>query len=136
MPNVTSRSSLINRLQRGRKARQDFVASHLSRTIAFQIRAFREQLGWSQKDLGDALGTSQNAIYRLESPRLTRPTMTTLKKIAATMDVAVIVRFVPYDELVDWVSGTPRLERGLRSAALDVRSVFAKKRRRGTRMTS
>lgn len=65
---------------------------------------------------------NQNAVYRLESPTYGKATLTTLKKIAAAMDVALIVRFVPYSELVDWASGTPRVNAGLDYEAIAVPS--------------
>jgi len=80
----------------------------------------RERLGWTQSVLAEKLDTNQNAVYRLESPDYGKATLTTLKKVAAAMDVALVVRFVPFSELVDWVSGTPHLSNGLDYSALNV----------------
>lgn len=63
---------------------------------------------------------NQNAISRLESSDYGKPTITTLKRLAAAMDVGLIVRFVPFSEMVDWVSGTPRTISGLTTSALAV----------------
>lgn len=120
--NLSSRDSLITRLRRGKKTREQFVDSHLARTVAHQIRAMRDNADWSQGELGEKIGSNQNAIYRYELPDYGKHTLTTLKRIAAAFDVALVVRFVPFSELVDWVSGTPRVERGLRSEALNVES--------------
>lgn len=117
--NLNSQPDLIARLRRGSKTRQYFVASHLSKTLAFQVRALRDKRGWTQKDLGEHAGSTQNGVYKLES-MVGSPTLTTLKKIAAAFDVALIVRFVPFSELVDWVSGRPRVERGLRSSSFTI----------------
>ena len=65
---------------------------------------------------------NQNAISRLESSNYGKPTITTLKRLAASMDVGLIVRFVPFSEMIDWVSGTPRTVEGLTSIALTVPS--------------
>jgi len=111
--NLTSRESLIDRLRRGRDARVRFVASHLSKGLAFQIRALRDRENWSQGQLADEVDTNQNAISRLESPNYGRATITSLKKIAAAFDVGLIIRFVPFSQMVDWVSGTPHLDEGL-----------------------
>lgn len=62
----------------------------------------------------------QNAISRLESPDYGKPTLTTLKRLAAALDVALVVRFIPFSEMVDWVSGTPRLQDGLSADTLGV----------------
>ena len=117
---LSSKASLVQRMRRGKKPRQQFVESHLTKTLAYQIRATRESLHLSQSDLAELVATNQNAIYRLESPSYGRPTLTTLKRIAAAMDVALIVRLVPFSELVDWVSGTPRVNRGIATGALAV----------------
>jgi transcriptional regulator with XRE-family HTH domain len=118
--NLSSRGSLISRLHRGKRTREQFVDSHLARTVAHQIRAMRDEADWSQDELGEKIGSNQNAIYRYELPDYGKHTLSTLKRIAAAFDVALVVRFVPFSELVDWVSGTPRLERGLRNSALKV----------------
>jgi hypothetical protein len=72
--------------------------------------------------MADEIETSQNQIYRLENPTASNPTITTLKKVAAAFDVALVVRFVPFSQLVDWVSGTPFVDRGLSTASLSVPS--------------
>jgi transcriptional regulator with XRE-family HTH domain len=110
------------RLRRGRSARTQFVDSHLAKTLAFQLRATRDKLGWNQEKLASESGMTQHAISRLESPGYGKPTLTTLKRLAAAMDVGLVVRFVPFSELIDWVSGTPRTIEGLTAAALAVTS--------------
>lgn len=119
---LVSRASLIARIRRGRLAREQFVESHLAKTISHQVRAIRDRLGWSQEDLAREANMTQNAISRLESASYGKPTLTTLKRLAAALDVALIVRFVPFSELVDWVSETPRTMRGLTNEALAVPS--------------
>jgi len=118
--NLNSRQSLISRLRRGKATRHRFVESHLAKNIAHQIRAIRDKLGWSQEKLATESGMNQNAISRLESADYGRYTLSTLKRLAEAMDVALIVRFVPFSELVDWVSGTPRVIEGLGTRALSV----------------
>ena len=65
---------------------------------------------------------SQNNISRLESPDYGRHSLTSLKKLAAALDVALAVRFVPFSQYVDWLSGTPFLDEGIRPEALAVPS--------------
>jgi hypothetical protein len=50
------------------------------------------------------IGTTQNQIYRLENPAKTKPTISTLKKIANVFDVALVVHFVPFGHLIDWAA--------------------------------
>lgn len=118
--NLNSRQSLVARLRRGRKARQQFVESNLNKGIAFQIRAIRDRLGWSQERLAEEVDMNQNAVSRLESSDYGKQTLTTLKRLAGALDVGLVVRFVPFSEMADWVSGTPYLNLGLRPEALAV----------------
>ena len=120
--NLSSKRSLWARLRRGSDARARFVESHLSKNLAFQIRAMRDQTDWTQEQLAEKVGTNQNAISRLENPNYGKATITTLKRIASVFDVALVVRFVPFSQLVGWVSGTPFLDRGLSSESLTVPS--------------
>jgi hypothetical protein len=65
---------------------------------------------------------TQNAISRLESSTYGKATVTTLKRLASVYDVALIVRFVPFSYLVDWVSGIPQVDFGISSSSFDVPS--------------
>ena len=119
---LNSRNNLIRRLNRSKDARARFVDSHLSKGIAFQIQALRDEKGWSQQELAERIGSNQNAVYRLENPNYGKPTLTTLKKVAAAFDVAVVVRFISFGQFVDWLTETPYAELGLRPEALAVPS--------------
>ncbi len=116
--NFPSRRTLWSRLKRGVDARARFVESNLCKNLAFQIRALRDREGWSQEQLGEKVGMNQNAISRLESPFYGKATLTTLKRIASAFDVALIVRFVPYGQLIDWVTGTTFVDGGMSSDSL------------------
>jgi transcriptional regulator with XRE-family HTH domain len=118
--NLVSSKSLWSRLRRNPETRTRFVESHLSKTLALQIRILREQTRWSQEELARRVGMNQNAISRLEHPGYGKATITTLKRIASAFDVALVVRFQPFSQLVDWVSGTPFWEKGLSSESLGV----------------
>ncbi len=119
---LISKKALIGRLTIGPEARVRFVESHLNKGLAFQIRGLRNREDWSQQNLADKLNSNQNAVSRLENPNYGRPTITTLKKIAAVFDVALVVRFVPFSQIVDWVTGTPHTDPGLTPETLDVPS--------------
>jgi len=74
---------------------------------------------------------TQNAISRLENPYYGKATLTTLKRIAAIFDVALIVQFVPFSQLVNRVSGTPYVEHGLSPESMNVSS-FEEEKEQGT----
>ena len=82
--------------------RQAFVSAQISNGLPFQIRTTREDRGWTQGELAERAGMSQEAVSRLESFTYGKFTLSTLKRLAAALDVALIVRFVPFSELVDW----------------------------------
>jgi transcriptional regulator with XRE-family HTH domain len=98
-----SRTRLINRLK-DKESRDAFVSSHIDTGLSFQIRALRKKEdNMSQAELAEKLGTSQNAICRLENPGYGKASIRTLKKIASVFDVALIVRFVRFSTLTNEV---------------------------------
>jgi transcriptional regulator with XRE-family HTH domain len=123
--NLNSREGLIARLRRSKEARRQFTDSHVNKAICHQLRAIRDALGWSQERLAQETGMNQNAISRLESADYGRPTITTLKRLAAALDVSLIVRFAPFSEVVDWVSGTRHVNEGLTGDSLAVKTFAA-----------
>jgi transcriptional regulator with XRE-family HTH domain len=76
-----------------------FVEENIKTGIAFQVRALREQRGWSQGELGRLAGKPQNVISRLENPDYGRFTIQTLLDIARAFDVALLVKFASFSEL-------------------------------------
>jgi transcriptional regulator with XRE-family HTH domain len=119
---LISRKGLLERTRRGQKARSQLVASNLSEGIAFQIRATRDKQHMSQADLAQKSGMTPNNLCRLESPDYGKQTISSLKRIADALDVALIVRFVPFSQYIDWLSGTSRLDEGLNADSLAVDS--------------
>jgi transcriptional regulator with XRE-family HTH domain len=122
--NLNSLEILHRRLKRSKEARTQFVSSQIDKGIAYQIRALRDRQDLSQERLSEIVGMNQNAISRLESPRYGRPTISTLKRLAAAFDVGLIVRFVRFSQLVNWVSGTPFLDSGLCTESMAVPSFY------------
>jgi transcriptional regulator with XRE-family HTH domain len=97
-----SKKDLLESLK-GKKFRDSFVSARVDGGTAFQVRYMREKEGWTQGELARRLGTSQNAVWRLESPNYGKASISTLKRIASTFNVALVVRFVRFSELVDHV---------------------------------
>lgn len=78
-------------------------ATEVATTIATQIRLLREKEHWTQTELGQRTGNKeQSTISQLENPNYGRYALATLKRLATAFDVALVVRFVPFSELVDW----------------------------------
>jgi transcriptional regulator with XRE-family HTH domain len=116
------KNSLLRRLERGVEARAQFVDSHINKGVAYQLRAMREGREWSQAQLAQVVDMPQTAISRLESSKYGKHTITTLKRMAKVYDVGLEVRFVPFSKLLNRISGTPFIEQGITSDALDVPS--------------
>jgi transcriptional regulator with XRE-family HTH domain len=81
-----------------------FVAEEIATGLPFQLRAMRQARGWSQQELAERAGMTQEGISRLESLNYGRFTLTTLKRLASAFDVALVVRFEPFGRLVDWAA--------------------------------
>jgi len=89
---------------RDKPYRDTFVAAHLSTNIAAQIQTIREQRGWTKKQLAQKAGMAPSRITVMEDPSYENFTLTTLKRLASAFDVALIARFTPFSDLVDWVA--------------------------------
>jgi transcriptional regulator with XRE-family HTH domain len=98
---VTTRAQKIAKLK-NKEYRDAFIGSQISIGLPFQIRALREQKGWKQSDLAKNTGMLQPRISAIEAPGGAKFTIETLRRLASAFDVALIVRFVPFSELVDW----------------------------------
>ncbi len=62
--------------------------------LAMKITALREQKGLSQQQLAKLMGTSQQAISRIESGEYEGFTLKTLEKVAAATGMKVKIDFV------------------------------------------
>lgn len=93
-------SKLSNKL-RDPKYRTAFVASQINISIPFQIKAIlRNRPGWTQDTLAARAGMLQPRISDLMTPGKARPNIETLRRIAAAFDCGLMVRFVPFSELM------------------------------------
>jgi transcriptional regulator with XRE-family HTH domain len=119
---LISRKNFLQRIRRSKEARAKLVANNLSEEIAFQIRATRDAQGLTQADLASEAGMSQNNFSRLESPEYGKHSLSSLKRVAEALDVALVVRFVPFSQYIDWLTGTPFLDYGSRPESLAVSS--------------
>jgi transcriptional regulator with XRE-family HTH domain len=84
--------------------REAYVEAHAKDTVAFQLRQMRKALEWEQKDIAAKLGNPklQPMISRYENPDYGKYSVTTLLELARVFDVALIVRFARFSELLRW----------------------------------
>jgi len=95
-------SKLFSKLA-NKKYRNLFVASQINKGIPFQMRALRAARKMKQSDLAILAGTTQTVISRIENNGAGNLSVKTLLKLAEAFDVALVVRFEPIDNLIDWV---------------------------------
>jgi transcriptional regulator with XRE-family HTH domain len=84
--------------------RDAFVGAEISTTLPFQIRSIREKRGWTQGQLAQRSHHAQPTISKMERAGYDQFTLTTLKRLASAFDCGLLVRFVPFSQLVDWSS--------------------------------
>jgi|SRR5216117_3307627 ribosome-binding protein aMBF1 (putative translation factor) len=73
---------------------ETYAAASLALRVGEQIRAAREAVGLSQRDLAQRMGTSQAAIARLEAGAV-GATLTTLQRAAVALDLLITVELRP-----------------------------------------
>jgi transcriptional regulator with XRE-family HTH domain len=107
-PDLTIRQRLLAKF-RSRKRRRAFAEQDVGSTVAAQIYALRQKHDMTQEELARQTEMSQARISVLEDPNYRKVNVGTLQRIAAAFDVALIVRFVSFWELLDWtVTGAQR----------------------------
>ena len=85
--------------------RREWAEEHVGVGLAFQIRALRESRGLTQEGMGRLANKAQGTISQWENPNYGRYSLSRLRELAAAFDVGLLVRFVPFSELVDWTAG-------------------------------
>jgi len=88
--------------------RDALVSEAIDAGLPFQIRAMREAKEWTQHKLGKLTGIGQTGVSRIEDPSYGKMTLSTLKTLASAFDVALLVRFVPFSQLMDLNSTDPK----------------------------
>lgn len=106
--NTTIKQRLLQKF-RNRKRRRSFAEQDLGTTVAAQIYALRQKHDKTQERLAEETEMSQARISVLENPNYRKFNVGTLQRVAAAFDVALIVRFVSFGELLDWtVTGSQK----------------------------
>lgn len=102
--NLTSLAKLARGF-RDFESRHLQVAADVHLGIPLQIRVMREAREWNQTQLAEKIGTTQNAISRLESSDYGKPNVKTLLRLAEAFDVALLVKFVPFSRFAEVLDG-------------------------------
>lgn len=86
--------------------RDEYARSTVTAWVVHQLRALREERGWTQADLGEKAGKAQSAIGRFESESYGNWNANTLHELARAFDVALQIRFISWPEFMTWTSDT------------------------------
>lgn len=97
-----STKKTMERLKKSKQHRAAYVSSQINIGLPFQVRALRKQREWDQKTLAEEAGMAQPRISAMENAGYGSFTIETLKRLADAFDVALIVRFAPFSELIRW----------------------------------
>ncbi len=117
---LLSNAALIAKLITSKTFRDSYTYEHVRNGISFQIRAMRDERGWTQGKLGEITAKPRNVITRLEDPNYGKFTIKTLLEIASAFDVALLIRFIPFSKLLREYEDTS-------SSALVARSILKEK---------
>ena len=82
--------------------RHGLVGAQIDVDLPLQIRALRKQQPWTQPQLAAATGMKQSRISTMEKPGGASFNLETLRRLAEAFDVALVVRFAPFSELLGW----------------------------------
>lgn len=88
-------------------ARYQWLGKMVAETVASQVLDMRTKRGWTQKQLAKHSGLSTLTIHRIENKKNT--SVGALIAIAAAFDVALMVSFVSWSEMLSLVV---RISRG------------------------
>lgn len=97
---LLSKNELVEMLKEDKSFRHAFALEFVKNSIPSQIRALREERGWTQADLGKAVNKPRNVITRLENPNSNIPNLLTMLEIAQGCEAALVVKIVPFSELL------------------------------------
>ena len=103
---MNERSERISRLKSDRRSRESYIKSKLGVLVPSQIRALRLKSNTPhQKDLAKAAGTHQSRVSMIERPGEANLTLEKLAWIASVHKVGIIIKFVPFSEMLQWENG-------------------------------
>ncbi len=103
---MSERSERIYRLLENQESRVSYINSKLAVLVPAQIRALRlssiDPPMPFQRDLAREAGEHQSRVSMFETPGAANMTLETIAKIAAGLRVGVVVKFVPFSEMLRW----------------------------------
>jgi transcriptional regulator with XRE-family HTH domain len=100
---VNEQSKKISKLKESDASRIAYIKAKLSVLIPSQIKALRFKSGMTrQEDLANAANMLQSRISAMEKPGAVNFNLETLVRLASAFKVGLIVKFVPFSEMLRW----------------------------------
>lgn len=99
---MNERSDLISRLCSKRDFRSSYLRAKLNVLISSQIFALRKRFFGTQEAFAEATDMKQSRVSAMETPGATNFNLETLIRVAATSKVGLVVKFVPFSEMLRW----------------------------------
>src|SRR5882672_6681318 len=103
---MDDRSDRISRLLSSQKSRVAYIKAKLGVLVPAQIRSLRLKSTNPpmpyQRDLAQQTEMHQSRLSMFETPGTSNMTLETLSKVAAGLGVGVIVKFVPFSDMLRW----------------------------------
>lgn len=90
------------------EARRQYADELLDAALALQIKTLREQRGLTQTELAERASMGQSQISEMEQIDHSPGTVNTLRKIAAALDLALVIRFESFGQFLEEVSQLDR----------------------------
>jgi hypothetical protein len=100
---VSERSKTISRLLSDLNSRTSYIKAKIGVLVPSQIRALRLTSNMPrQADLAREAKMQQSRISMFETPGAANMTLETLSRVAAAFRVGLVVKFVPFSEMLRW----------------------------------
>ncbi len=103
---MSEASERISRLLQSQESRASYINSKLAVLVPAQIRILRlksiDPPMPFQRDLARESGMQQSRISMFETPGAANMTLETIAKIAAALRVGVVLKFVPFHDMLRW----------------------------------
>jgi transcriptional regulator with XRE-family HTH domain len=99
---MSDRSNLINRLLNERDFRADYIRAKLDVLIPSQLRALRLRRDKTQSELAQLADMKQARISAMETPGKVNFNVDTLVRIAATLNAGLMIKLIPFSEMLGW----------------------------------
>ncbi len=99
---MSDRQKLLSKLISDKEFRADYIRAKLDVLIPSQLRAVRLREDKTQSELAQLAEMKQARVSAMETPGRVNFSNETLVRMAATLNVGLVVKFVPFSEMLDW----------------------------------